>query len=544
MSTRVLTVENLAVSFRGIAAVRDVSFTLDAGECLAIVGESGSGKSVTARALLGLTGGEVAATRLELGSRSLLDASARDWRRIRGGDIGLVLQDALVSLDPLRPIGREIADSLRLHTTMTPAERRDRVLEALTEVGMPDPEIRMLQRAGELSGGLRQRALIASAIAAKPSVIIADEPTTALDVTVQSQVLRLLDGLRRSGTALLLISHDLAVVREIADRVAVMRDGELVEYGETAAVLGRPQHDYTRQLIRSVPTGVPRGESLSLREREPAAPNAAAPNPDAPNPVVAAEAPPVLETRSVSKSFARPHAPALLAVDTVSLTLSPGTTLGLVGESGSGKTTVARMMLGLIEPDDGEVLLHGERFSGIRESARRPRRHLLGAVYQDPLSSFDPRHTVRRILHDAADAAASGSTTVAELLDAVELPTAVLGRRPLHLSGGQRQRVAIARALAARPSVIVCDEPVSALDVSVQAVVLDLLDDLQREFGLAYVFISHDLGVVRHMSDRVAVMHDGRIVEEGDPARIFAAPQHEYTQRLVDAIPRLQPTVE
>ncbi|MCW4384670.1 ABC transporter ATP-binding protein [Salinibacterium sp. SYSU T00001] len=526
MSEPLLSVEDLRVSFSGVAAVDGVSFDVAAGECLALVGESGSGKSVTARSLLGLAGSSVTAQRLSLGGRDLLRVSPRDWREIRGGEIGLVLQDALVSLDPLRPVGREIDDALRLHTTLKSGQRRERVIELLHAVGMPEPETRAGQRAGELSGGLRQRALIASAIAAGPRLLIADEPTTALDATVQAQVLQLLGELRSSGTALLLISHDLAVVREVSDRVAVMRAGRIVESGATEEVLRNPQHEYTRELIRSVPSGVPRGvpllspASASTDERRTAGAV-------------------ILEARGVSKVFPRRHAAPLLAVDDVSLRLARGSTLGLVGESGSGKTTLARLLLGLEEPDSGTVLLDDEPFSDVPERSRRPRRRMLGAVYQDPLSSFDPRHSVRRILLDAVGKGAEADRRIAELLDAVGLPSAVLLRRPLHLSGGQRQRVAIARALAPRPAVIVCDEPVSALDVSVQAQVLDLLDELQREFGLAYLFISHDLGVVQHVSDRIAVMRAGRIVEEGEASEVFASPSHEYTRRLLASSPRL-----
>ncbi|WP_403024440.1 dipeptide ABC transporter ATP-binding protein [Salinibacterium sp. GXW1014] len=533
MTAPLLTVDRLSVAFSGVTVVREVSFEVSPGECLAIVGESGSGKSVTARSLLGLTGGHVSAGRLRLGEHDLMAAGPKQWRSIRGGEVGLVLQDALVSLDPLRPVGREIDDTLRLHTSLSPAERRDRVIEVLESVGMPDAASRALQRAGELSGGLRQRALIASAIAAAPRLIIADEPTTALDATVQAQVLRLLAQLRADGTALLLISHDLAVVREVADRIVVMRDGEIVEAGSVDEVLDAPRHDYTRALIRSVPSGVPRGVPLTAPADAGSTRDTAAQAPST--------GPIVLEARGLSKSFPRRHQAPLLAVDDVSISLRRGSTLGLVGESGSGKTTVARMLLGLATPDDGTVDLEGARFSGIPERQRRPRRRMLGAIYQDPLSSFDPRHTVQRILRDALDPSdVTAPRRVTELLDSVGLPSSVLTRRPLHLSGGQRQRVAIARALAPRPEVIVCDEPVSALDVSVQAQVLDLLDELQREHGLAYLFISHDLGVVQHMSDRIAVMRAGTIVEEGDATTVFASPQHEYTRQLVASTPRLE----
>ncbi|TQL47763.1 peptide/nickel transport system ATP-binding protein [Homoserinimonas aerilata] len=522
--------------------VRDISFDIAPGECLALVGESGSGKSVTARALIGLAGdgSAVKADKLEFEGTQLLGRKAGAWRSVRGSRIGLVLQDALVSLDPLRPIGREIGDVLRLHTELGTEERHARVIELLESVGMPDPEVRARQRSGELSGGLRQRALIASAIAAGPSLIIADEPTTALDVTVQAQVLDLLGRLKASGTALLLISHDLAVVSSIADRVAVMRAGQIAEQGPTEQVLRRPEHPYTKQLLRSVPSDVPRGQRLSVEpprgsvlealkgrdaEETPGAPDA-----------------PALEARGLVKEFRRPGADPLRAVDDVSFVLPAGTTLGLVGESGSGKTTVARLALGLEHADGGEVLLEGEAWSALPERERRARRHRIGAIYQDALSSFDPRLTVGEILRDALGVPRRGgaaSARIAELLDAVGLASVTAERRPLHLSGGQRQRVAIARALAPSPRVIICDEPVSALDVSVQAQVLDLLSEVQSSLGVAYLFISHDLGVVQHMSDSIAVMRAGRIVETGTAEQLFTAARHEYTQQLIAAAPRL-----
>jgi peptide/nickel transport system ATP-binding protein len=541
----VVSVQNLRVAFgqpaRQVVAVDGVSFELAAGECLALVGESGSGKSVTARSLIGLAGAgsRVSADRLQVGGRSILELRQGQLRGIRGKEVGLVLQDALVSLDPLRPIGREIDDSLRLHTSLSPAARRARVLELLEAVRMPEPEQRVLQRSGELSGGLRQRALIASAIALSPGLLIADEPTTALDVTIQAQILALLAELKDSGTAMLLISHDLAVVSGVADRVAVMQDGRIVEQGDTAQVLGSPGHPYTRALIAAVPSAHGRGERLSSEPAPVALFRAEARPQDRSEPVD-----PVLEATDLTKVFTLRHGRRLRAVDGVSLQLRAGETLGLVGESGSGKTTVARMILGLGRPDAGAVTLMGQQWSPLPERDRRDRRTLLGAIYQDPLSSFDPRHTVEEVLTDAVTAGVrirdgASRSRVGELLDAVGLPGGVRSRRPLHLSGGQRQRVAIARALAANPRIIVCDEPVSALDVSVQAQVLDLLTDLQRELGLSYLFISHDLGVVQHMSDTVAVMRDGRIVESGVAAEVFDSPAHDYTRQLVEAAPRL-----
>ncbi|MFB2583603.1 dipeptide ABC transporter ATP-binding protein [Herbiconiux liukaitaii] len=647
---------------RGAAVVDGVSFEVRAGRAVAIVGESGSGKSVTARALVGLVGAGswVTADVLEVGGESVLgvapqkgsaqgggkqgrgaqgdgaqergaqgdgaqergaqgdgaqergaqgdggqsgggrggggrEMSAAGWRRIRGGRIGLVVQDALVSLDPLRPIGREIGDALRLHTRLSAPERRQRVLELLESVGMPEPAARMRQRSGELSGGLRQRALIASALAGDPELLIADEPTTALDSTVQAQILSLFESIKARGTGLLFISHDLAVVSRIADEVLVMREGRVVESGPTAAVLGDPQHEYTKALLRAVPTGVPRGVSLVTRPTD--GPRGAA---GAESGRKSGSGGGVLEAVGVGKRFE-----ARVAVEDASFVIEAGRTLGLVGESGSGKTTLARVVLGLTAPDAGTVRLDGEPWAPGRERDRRARRPLLGAVYQDALSSFDPRLTVRQILADAlggaprpsptasaprpsdADGGPSGSGRgddvvtkghlsegggshygiadggpsggrrgdrgvdgggsgggrgdgrVEALLREVGLGADVAGARPLQLSGGQRQRVSIARALAPQPRVIVLDEPVSALDVSIQAQILDLLDRLQRERGVAYLFISHDLGVVQHMSDDLAVMKDGRIVEQGPAARVFADPAHPYTRELLAAAPRL-----
>ena len=535
-----LEVEGLRVSFGQGEVVAGVSFTVAAGECVALVGESGSGKSVTARSLLGLSGGRVAADRLVLGGTDLLELREAAWRRVRGPQVGLVLQDALVSLDPLRPIGREIDDALRLHTRLTPRQRRERAIEALVEVGMPDAEARLGLRSGELSGGLRQRALIAAALALRPGLIVADEPTTALDAEVQRVVVDRLAVLRDGGTAVLAISHDLGVVRRLADRVVVMRDGVVVEQGPTGAVLGAPQHDYTRRLLAALPRDVARGARLApgvgagAGAVAPAPAPASTPSPtmnrvpsDEPRsfavhrsergstrgePAAAAPAaaaasaaptdrPVVLAAHGLRRVFPTRGGSPRVAVDDVSLELREGETLGLVGASGSGKTTTARLLLGLDEPDAGTVSLLGEPWAPLAEKARRARRPQLGAVYQDPASSFDPRWPVGRLL---ADAVTAGRTTrlrsvegeVARLLARVGLEPGTAERSPASLSGGQRQRVAVARALAPGPRVIVCDEPVSALDVSVQAQVLDLLDDLQREDGLAYLLISHDLDVV------------------------------------------------
>ncbi|MCV7424069.1 ABC transporter ATP-binding protein [Mycobacterium yunnanensis] len=538
MSTPVLRVDDLTVAFGGEPVVGGVSFEVAPGECFAIVGESGSGKSVTARTLLGLAGdgADVAATTLELQGKSVLGNRDRDWRRVRGRQVGFVLQDALVSLDPLRTVGREIGETLRLHRVGSRARRRERVLELLATVGVPEPELRARQLPHELSGGQRQRALIASAIALDPPLLIADEPTTALDVTVQAQILELLAAMKDRGTGLVLISHDLSVVSRLADRVAVMRHGRFVEQGSVADVLTAPSHPYTRTLLDAVPATHRKGSRLS-----------GAPSADMdPTPVDQPRDEVLVAAEHLVKRFRGPDGVERTAVDDVSFTIGVGETLGIVGESGSGKTTTAQLVLALLAPDEGTVRLRSAPWSEATEAQRRPRRRQISVIYQDPLGSFDPRWTVRRIVEDAVPPETHRGDVArrqraAALLADVGLAEEHLDRRPLLLSGGQRQRVAIARALAPGPALIVCDEPVSALDVTIQAQVLDLLADLQRRLGLSYLFISHDLGVVHHVADRVLVMRDGRIVESGSAADIFANPRDPYTRALVASVPRPAP---
>ncbi|WP_329110626.1 ABC transporter ATP-binding protein [Micromonospora sp. NBC_01699] len=518
-----LDVEGLQVRYgrggRQVHAVRGISLRLGRGECLAIVGESGSGKTATARALVGLAGpgARVTADRLDLDGQDLRQLSERQWRRTRGRRLGFVFQDALVSLDPLRRVGDEVAEPLLVHRRVTARAAPGRVRELLAEVGVPDPDLRARQYPHQLSGGLRQRALIASAIAADPDLLVADEPTTALDVTIQAQVLDLLQTLRQRGMALLLISHDLAVVARLADRIAVMRDGEVVESGPASEVLGAPRHPYARSLVAAVP-GL-----------------------DPPPPRPAVTGAPILTCTGLVKRYPTPGGERVDAVRDVSLSLRPGETLGVVGESGAGKSTLARLILGLTEPDEGEVRFDGP-WSGLPEAARRPRRRELGVIHQDPLSSFDPRFTVERVIGEALGAvgvpARQRRSATVDLLEQVGLGPEHLGRRPLRLSGGQRQRVAIARALATRPRVLLCDEPVSALDVSVQTRVLDLLTALRDRLGLAMLFITHDLAVVRQVCDRVIVMKDGRVVESGSVDAVFTAPRQPYTKALLAAIPR------
>ena len=539
--TPLLTVDGLRVAFGDEEVVRGVSFSAYAGRCLAIVGESGSGKSVTARTLVGLTGGgsRVEAERLELDGRDLSAVGEREWRRIRGRRVGFVLQDALVSLDQLRRVGHEVAEPLAVHRVGDRRSRAARAVELLRAVGVPEPEVRAAQRPYELSGGLRQRALIASAIALDPPLVIADEPTTALDVTVGAQVLDLLAESKARGTSIILISHDLSVVARLADEVAVMRGGEIVEHGPVEQILRSPQHPYTRALMDAVPSEHTRGSRLV----RPADGEERATRPRR----RIDRGRPLIEARHLTKSFRGPDGKDREVVRDVSFEVFAGETLGIVGESGSGKTTTARIALALTPPTQGEVLLRGEPWSALSPRERRPLRSRVGVVYQDPLSSFDPRWTVDRILTDAlargprppADRA-EARARAGVLLDQVGLRAEHLGSAPLRLSGGQRQRVAIARALAPEPELIVCDEPVSALDVSVQAQVLDLLTDLQDELGVTYLFISHDLGVIHHMCNRILVMKDGEVVESGGAEEVFERPRHPYTQELLTALPRLE----
>jgi peptide/nickel transport system ATP-binding protein len=548
MSERLLDVADLTVRFgrRGPRVVDSLSFVLDRGECLALVGESGSGKSVTARTLVGLTGpGAVLGfERLRFDGEDLSSFSSSTWRRTRGARIGFVLQDALASLDSLRPVGREIAEAIRLHESLTRVQREAKVIELLTAVGVPEPERRAQQYPHELSGGLRQRALIASAIACSPELIIADEPTTALDATIASQVIDLLVSLKTADRGLLIISHDLAVVARLADRIAVMRAGEIVEQGPTGDVLGNPQHDYTKALLAAVPSEASRGTRLSFAQQALGVPRASSvPSAErtrrARRRDVAAE---VVAT-GLTKRFTGPDRVARTVVSDVFFELWPGETLGLVGESGSGKTTTARLVVGFESPDAGTVTVKGTDWATCDRAQRRATRQRIQMVYQDPLSSFDPRYTVERVVGEALGAAGyrgrDRSQRLHRLLGLVSLDSSFLPRRPIELSGGQRQRVAIARALAPQPDVLVLDEPVSALDASVQARILDLLVDLQDELGTAYLFISHDLGVIHHMSDRVVVMQDGLVVETGDVEDVFAHPEHEYTQTLLASLPRL-----
>ncbi|MCW1872866.1 ABC transporter ATP-binding protein (plasmid) [Erwinia sp. INIA-01] len=526
--TAIVDIQNLSIRFGAQTVVDGLDLSIYPGESVALVGESGSGKTVTARALLGLQakGASIEADRFTIQGQPALANRERDWRQVRGREIGYVLQDALVSLDPLRTVGQQLADALTASGRVSPRDIPARSLQLLHEAGMADAQQRLAVYPHQLSGGLRQRVLIACALAGQPALLIADEPTTALDMTVQKQILTLLRRRRENGQALLLISHDLAVVAELADRVLVMRDGKVVESGETRQVLTAPQHPWTRRLLRAIPTPQTRGFRLAS-ERPQALP---------PRPLVSGE--PLVNVSNVHKYYGDRH-----VVNNVSFQLRAGETLGVVGESGSGKSSLARLLLGLSEPQRGSIDIAGVRWSQQPETLRRSRRAGLQLIAQDPLSSFDPRYNVERLIGESLDTAgivgAARRQRVLQLLDEVSLSHKLLHRYPRELSGGQRQRVAIARAFAPNPALLVADEPVSALDVSVQAQILDLLADMQTEHRTALLFISHDLGVIHHLADRVLVMKEGRIVESGDVEQVFKHPVHPWTQQLLDALPAM-----
>lgn len=530
----VIDIQNLSVRFGSQQVVKNLSLQLWPGESVALVGESGSGKTLTARSLSGLLpeNATLSADRFVIDGKDMLNADRADWRALRGRRIGYVLQDALVSLDPLRRIEQQLADALTA-SGWRGGSIKEKSLALLNAAGIDDAESRLTRYPHQLSGGQRQRALIATALAGSPALLIADEPTTALDMTVQRQILQLLAQRRRDGHALLLISHDLGVVSELADRVLVMRNGEVVEQGDSAPLLTHPQHAWTQRLLRAVPTPATRGLRLSAAE-----PTALPPRPqpgDAP----------LLQAQGINKWYGERQ-----VLNNIHFTLHAGETLGVVGESGSGKTSLVKVVMGLTEPESGTLLLEGNRWDRLTERARRARRARLQLIAQDPFSSFDPRYTVEKIIGESLDSAGiygdARRSRVRQLLDEVQLGDRFLHRYPQQLSGGQRQRVAIARAFAPNPALLVADEPVSALDVSVQAQVLDLLADMQAEHGTALLFISHDLGVIQHLADRVLVMQNGQVVESGELRQVFDAPQHPWTQKLLQALPVLpswQPAV-
>ncbi|MFE3385792.1 ABC transporter ATP-binding protein [Streptomyces anulatus] len=532
MTTRdpLVEVSGLTVDFGSVRAVDGLSFTLEAGGALGVVGESGSGKSASAYALLGLhrgTGARVGGS-VRVAGTDVNTADDRELRALRGAGAAMVFQDPLSSLDPYYPVGDQIAEVYRVHRPVSRKAARARAVEVLDRVGIPDAARRSRLRPHEFSGGMRQRALIAMALACEPGLLIADEPTTALDVTVQAQILDLLHDLRHeTGMGLLLVTHDVGVAAESVDEVLVMRHGKEVERGPVARVLGAPREPYTKELLAAVPR-------VETRRVVPVPP-----------PRVAEDAAPLLEAVGLRREFGRGSG-LVAAVDGVSLTVHAGRTLGIVGESGSGKTTLGRMLVRLLDPTGGRLRYGGREIGSLPEKELRSFRRDLQMVFQDPVASLNPRRSVGESVADPLRAAGESDEgrirdRVGELLERVGLDPGRYERYPHEFSGGQRQRVGIARALAAGPKLIVCDEPVSALDVTTQAQVVELLSELQRELGIGLVFIAHDLAVVRQVSDEVAVMRRGVIVEQGSADAVYADPQDPYTRQLLAAVPALDP---
>ncbi len=525
-----LSIRNLTVALprsgERAYAVENVSFDLQPHEILCIVGESGSGKSISANAIMGLLPDYLKpqSGRILFKGRDLLQQSEEALRELRGREIGMIFQEPMSALNPVMMVGEQIAEVMAVHGAYAGDARKRRVLELLEFVGLPDPATLQHAYPFRLSGGQRQRVMIAMALALEPAILIADEPTTALDVTTQAQILALIKRIQASmGMGVMFITHDFGVVADIADRVAVLEKGILVEQGPAAQVLDHPRHAYTRRLIAAVPHGRAAME-------------------DAPEKAVA----PILQVKHLRKTYVT--ARGLLvkkrvvhAVDDVSFELQRGDTLGLVGESGSGKSTIGKCLLKLIDIDAGQLLFDGQDIATLSQRAFRPMRNQLQMIFQDPFASLNPRHTVGRIITDGprangvADAQAERHAR--ELLRLVEMDESAYDRYPNEFSGGQRQRIGIARALALEPKMLVADEPVSALDVSVQAQVLSLLQALQQRLHVAMIFITHDLRVAAQVCHRIAVMHRGNIVEIGTPEQILDNPKHEYTQRLIGAIP-------
>lgn len=526
-----LVIDDLTVALPGWAdrpnAVRSVSMTLAPNEILCVVGESGSGKSMLARSVLGLL--QAPHVRVHSGQiiyrgEDLLKIGETRMRQVRGREIAMIFQEPMTALNPLMRIGRQIDEMISVHLDLRASERYARIIKALEDVHLPDPERIYRAYPHEVSGGQRQRAMIAMALVLDPAILIADEPTTALDVTTQAQILKLIKELQaRRGTGVLFITHDFGVVAEIADRVAVMRKGELVEIGPTAQVLRSPVHEYTRALIAAVPTGEVRHD-------------------------VSADGPVVLDARKLSMGYGRrgsgwfaKGSRAVLALKSATLVVRRGETLGVVGESGSGKSTLGRCLSRLMDADSGEIYLGDTDITRLSRDQLRPYRKRIQMIFQDPYTSLNPRMRAAQIIAHGPIIQGvpkdQALTRARELLALVELDPSAADRFPHEFSGGQRQRIGIARALAMDPDVLIADEPVSALDVSVQAQILKLLEHIRERFGLAMVFITHDLRVAAQICDRLIVMSRGEIVEEGSTKGIFGAPSHPYTRKLLDAIP-------
>ncbi|TKI53580.1 ABC transporter ATP-binding protein [Lysinibacillus mangiferihumi] len=542
MSEKILEIQDLRVSFitgeSEFEAVKGVNFYVNKGETVGIVGESGSGKSVTARSIMRLLPSPPSflksGTILFQGD-NLVTQSEKQMEAIRGKDISMIFQDPMTSTNPTIRVGEQIAEGLMKHQKMTKKQAYEKTIELLKSVGIKNSEERYHQYPHEFSGGMRQRVMITMALACNPALLIADEPTTALDVTIQAQILSIMKQMQeRLGTSIILITHDLGVVAGMCDRVIVMKEGEIVEEGTTEEIFANPQHPYTKRLLNALP---------KLHEKkEPKQPPHIAQDIDLTVPLI--------EVRNLSKHFDLKKGELLKAVDDLSFRIFPGETLGLVGESGSGKSTTGRTILQLHEPTDGEVLYKGVPVTRLSKNELKSMRRHMQIIFQDPYSSLNPRKKVLDIIGEALDVHKLTTSTeqrrarVEELLELVGLKKEHALRYPHEFSGGQRQRIGIARALAVEPNFIVCDEPLSALDVSIQKQVVDLLKDLQQHLGLTYLFIAHDLSMVKHISDRVAVMYGGKIVELAESEELYANPQHPYTKMLLQSIPIPDPAIE
>lgn len=553
-----LEVEHLGVNFKSadgqlVQAVKGLSFNLAYEQILAVVGESGSGKSVSSLAIMGLLPPRSAtidpASQVRFRGQSLLGLSASAWRQIRGRKIAMIFQDPMSSLNPVYSIGYQLAEMLRIHEGQSHSQATKAAIDLLEEVGMPEPRRRIHAYPHELSGGQQQRVMIAMAIACSPELLIADEPTTALDVTIQRQILELLLRLKaRRRMSMLFITHDLGLVGEFADEVVVMRHGEIREAGSAMQIFTDPKDAYTRALIHCRPDPVqPRARLLTIDDWNISPQALQVVNEQKESAPIEKPSDTILEVKGLRKVFPRRvglwQRDDVVAVDDVSFRLMRGKTLGIVGESGSGKTTAGLCAVRLHQATAGQILFDGKDLLAMSESALMPLKRRLQIVFQNPYASLNPRFTVGQILNEPMMLHGIGSSTAEralklnDLLDCVGLPANSVNRYPHEFSGGQRQRIAIARCLALTPDVIVCDEAVSALDVSVQAQVLNLLKDLQHEFSLSYLFISHDLGVVRYMADDLIVMHQGRVVEQGSADSIYNNPKHAYTRELLQAVP-------
>ncbi|WCF05991.1 ABC transporter ATP-binding protein [Paenibacillus thiaminolyticus] len=539
----ILQVNNLSVTFltrdKEIQAVRDVSFELKQGETLGIVGESGSGKSVTARSIMRLLPSSVSYMRegevIFLG-KNVENYTDKEMESIRGRDMGMIFQDPMTSLNPTMTIGRQIEEGLIKHQKLSAAAAKKQAIEMLKLVGIRNSERRYHQYPHEFSGGMRQRVMIAIALACRPALLIADEPTTALDVTIQAQILNVMKHMQQQlGTSIILITHDLGVVAGLCDRVVVMKDGAVVETGTTEEIFARPQHPYTRKLLGALPR-------LNEKKKPKPAPIFVKKDAD--------DACHLLEVRSLKQYFDLGKGNIIKAVNDISFHIREGETLGVVGESGCGKSTTGRSILRLHEPTGGDILYQGMAVNRMSAKEMKTMRRYMQMIFQDPYASLNPRFKIVDIIGEALDVhRLAGSKQerkkrVEELLDMVGLDPAYAARYPHEFSGGQRQRIGIARALAVEPKFIVCDEPLSALDVSIQAQIVKLMEELQQRFGLTYLFIAHDLSMVKHISDRVAVMYRGKIVELADSEELYANPQHPYTKSLLAAIPVPDPKVE